>query len=108
MRGSARANDAAGRGTARFELSVDSVSLWHLSEMVVVQNVLPPQARGLNELSVMPRMPKATRTAEQLQELLLERISRIPGLRGEDTDVYRGGVIWMEAGEGTRTGPSAS
>lgn len=45
-------------------------------------------------------MPKATRTAEQLQALLLERIERIPDLRGQATDVHRGGVVWMDPGEG--------
>lgn len=38
-------------------------------------------------------MPKPTRTAEQLQALLLERIEEIPDLRGHVTDVHRGGVV---------------
>lgn len=38
-------------------------------------------------------MGKPTRTAEQLQALLIERIESIPGLRGQVTDVHRGGVV---------------
>lgn len=49
-------------------------------------------------------MPKITHTAEQLQDLLLERINRIPSLRGEDTDVNKGELIWMEAGEAKLNG----
>ena len=45
-------------------------------------------------------MTKPTRTAEQLQQLLLERIEVIPDLRGQVTDVRRGGVVWMDPGEG--------
>lgn len=45
-------------------------------------------------------MPKATRTAEQLKALLLVRINRIPDLEGQITDVHRGGVVWMDPGEG--------
>lgn len=45
-------------------------------------------------------MSKPTRTAEQLQQLLLERIEAIPDLRGQVTDVHRGGVVWMESEEG--------
>lgn len=45
-------------------------------------------------------MAKPTRTAAELQQLLLERINQIPGLRGEDTDVYNGGVIWMDPADG--------
>lgn len=44
-------------------------------------------------------MGKPTRTAEQLQALLLEQIERIPELRGQVTDVHRGGVVWMDPGE---------
>lgn len=44
-------------------------------------------------------MAKPTRTAEQLQQLLLERIDQIPGVRGEEADVYKGGVVWMAGGE---------
>lgn len=44
-------------------------------------------------------MSKPTRTAEQLQALLLERIERIPDLAGQQTDVHRGGVVWMDPGE---------
>ncbi|QRF56604.1 hypothetical protein [Variovorax paradoxus] len=44
-------------------------------------------------------MAKPTRTAEQLQELLLARIDKeIPDLRGQLTDVARGGVVWMDPG----------
>lgn len=45
-------------------------------------------------------MPKPTRTAEQLQQLLLERIEAIPDLRGQVTDVHRGGVVGISAEEG--------
>ena len=45
-------------------------------------------------------MAKPTRAAEQLQQLLLERINQIPGVRGEETDVYKGGVVWMAGGDG--------
>ncbi|WP_019653981.1 hypothetical protein [Variovorax atrisoli] len=38
-------------------------------------------------------MPKAVRTAEQLQQMLIERIEAIPDLRGQETDVHRGGVV---------------
>lgn len=38
-------------------------------------------------------MPKSTRTAEQLQQLLLDRIEAIPDLRGQVTDVHRGRVV---------------
>lgn len=46
-------------------------------------------------------MAKSTRTAEQLRALLLTRVEAIPDLRGQETDVHSGGVIWMEPnGEG--------
>lgn len=45
-------------------------------------------------------MTKPTRTAEQLQQLVLERINQIPGVHGEQNDVYKGGVIWMPGGDG--------
>lgn len=45
-------------------------------------------------------MSKPTRTAEQLQQLLLERIEAIPDLRGQVTDVHRGGVVGISAEEG--------
>lgn len=48
-------------------------------------------------------MARPTLTAEQLQALLLERIERIPELRGQVTDVHRGGVRWMDPGEGGPT-----
>ncbi|MDR6521809.1 hypothetical protein J2789_004499 [Variovorax paradoxus] len=38
-------------------------------------------------------MAKPTRTAEQLQQLLIERIEAIPDLRGQVTDVHRSGVV---------------
>jgi hypothetical protein len=38
-------------------------------------------------------MPKPTRTAKQLQQMLIERIEAIPDLRGQVTDVHRGGVV---------------
>ena len=45
-------------------------------------------------------MGKPTRTAEQLQQMLLERIEAIPDLHGQVTDVHRGGVIGIAADEG--------
>lgn len=44
-------------------------------------------------------MAKPTRTAEQLQQMLIERIEAIPDLRGQITDVHRGGVVWDEPWE---------
>lgn len=44
-------------------------------------------------------MAKPTRTAEQLRALLLTRIEAIPDLRGQETDVHRGGVVWMDPGD---------
>ncbi|MET3382704.1 hypothetical protein [Variovorax paradoxus] len=38
-------------------------------------------------------MPKPTRTAEQLKAMLIARIEALPGLRGQQTDVHRGGVV---------------
>jgi hypothetical protein len=38
-------------------------------------------------------MSKPTRTAEQLHQLLLERIEAITDLRGQMTDVHQGGVV---------------
>lgn len=38
-------------------------------------------------------MPKPTRTAEQLHQLLIERIEAIPDLAGQVTDVHRGHVV---------------
>lgn len=48
-------------------------------------------------------MPKASRTAKQLQQILAERIEALPGLAGELTDVHIGGVRWMDGGEGGPT-----
>lgn len=45
-------------------------------------------------------MGKPTRTAAQLQEMLIERIEANPDLRGQMTDVHRGGVIGIPAEEG--------
>jgi hypothetical protein len=45
-------------------------------------------------------MAKPTRTAEQLKRMLLMRIEALPGLRGQQTDVHRGGVIGIPAEEG--------
>lgn len=45
-------------------------------------------------------MPKPTRTARQLQALLLERIEALPGMAGEVTDVHRAGVRWVDAPPG--------
>lgn len=44
-------------------------------------------------------MAKPTRTAEQLQQMLIERIEAISDLRGQTTDVHRGGVVWMDPGD---------
>ena len=38
-------------------------------------------------------MAKSTRSAAQLQHVLIERIEAIPCLRGQVTDVHRGGVV---------------
>ncbi|MDM0007900.1 hypothetical protein QTI51_24585 [Variovorax sp. J22G73] len=45
-------------------------------------------------------MAKSTRTAKQLQQMLIQRIEALPGLRGQQTDVHRGGVIGMQSEEG--------
>jgi hypothetical protein len=45
-------------------------------------------------------MPKPTRTAAELQRMLLERIATVPDLAGQETDVHRGGVRWVDPGEG--------
>lgn len=45
-------------------------------------------------------MAKLTRTAEQLRQLLLDRIEAIPDLAGQPTDVHTGGVIGIDADEG--------
>ncbi|RYF25671.1 MAG: hypothetical protein EOO23_08885 [Comamonadaceae bacterium] len=45
-------------------------------------------------------MPKPTRTAGQLEALLIEQISRIPELGGQVTDVELGGVVWAPGGAG--------
>jgi hypothetical protein len=38
-------------------------------------------------------MGKPTRSAEQLKQMVLERIEGIAELRGQETDVHRGGVV---------------
>lgn len=43
---------------------------------------------------------RPTRTAAELQALLIERIEAIPELRGRLTDVHAGGVVGIEAEEG--------
>lgn len=45
-------------------------------------------------------MAKPTRTAKQLQQMLIQRIEALPGLRGKQTDVHRVGVIGILAEEG--------
>ncbi|WP_398498157.1 hypothetical protein [Variovorax sp.] len=45
-------------------------------------------------------MGKPTRTARQLQQMLIQRIEALPGLRGQQTDVHRGGVIGVPSEEG--------
>lgn len=49
----------------------------------------------------MPSKPVCTAT--QLKQMLIQRIEALPGLRGQQTDVHRGGVIGMPSEEG---GPS--
>lgn len=44
-------------------------------------------------------MRKPTLTAAQLQALLIERMEAISDLRGQVTDVHRGGVVWMDPGD---------
>jgi hypothetical protein len=43
---------------------------------------------------------KPARTAKQLQQMLIQRIEALPGLRGQQTDVHRGGVIGIPSEEG--------
>lgn len=38
-------------------------------------------------------MSKPTRTAQELHRLVLERIERLPGLEGMETDIHRGAVV---------------
>jgi len=38
-------------------------------------------------------MAKPTRTADELKQMVLERIEAIPDLKGQETDVHRGGVV---------------
>jgi hypothetical protein len=45
-------------------------------------------------------MAKPTRTAKQLQQMLIQRIEALPGLKGKQTDVHRVGVIGIHAEEG--------
>jgi hypothetical protein len=45
-------------------------------------------------------MAKPSRSAEQLKQMLIQRIEALPGLRGLQTDVHRGGVIGIPAEEG--------
>lgn len=45
-------------------------------------------------------MAKPTRTAEQLQALLVERIERIPELSSRATAVHTASVRWANAGPG--------
>ena len=45
-------------------------------------------------------MSKPTRTAKQLQQMLVQRIEAQPGLRGQQTDVHRGGVIGIPSDDG--------
>ncbi|UVH54716.1 hypothetical protein NWF24_17875 [Variovorax paradoxus] len=45
-------------------------------------------------------MPKPIRTAEQLKAMLIARIEALPGLRGQQTDIHRGGVIGMPSEDG--------
>jgi hypothetical protein len=45
-------------------------------------------------------MGKPSRTAQQLQALLQERIAALPDLAGQVTDVDLGGVVWVAGGAG--------
>lgn len=45
-------------------------------------------------------MSKPTRTANQLQALLIERIEALPDMAGEVTDAHRAGVRWVDGGPG--------
>ena len=49
-------------------------------------------------------MNKSGRTAAQLKQMVLDRIEQIPELRGQVTDVHRGGVVGT--GLGGDDGPS--
>lgn len=55
-------------------------------------------------------MSKPTRSARQLQQLLIERIEALPGMAGEVTDVHRAGVRWVDAAPGAPnwTAPSVT
>lgn len=44
-------------------------------------------------------MAKPTRTAEQLQQMLIDRIEAIPDLRSQLTGVHHGGVIGIDPGD---------
>lgn len=44
-------------------------------------------------------MAKPTRTAAQLKAMLIARIEALPGLKGQQTDIHRGGVIGMSPEE---------
>jgi len=48
-------------------------------------------------------MSRPTRSARQLQEILIGRIEALPGMAGQITDVHLGGVRWMDGGEGGAT-----
>ncbi len=48
-------------------------------------------------------MRKQTRTARQLQQILVERIEAQPDWNGEPTDVHLGGVRWFDGGPGGPT-----
>lgn len=45
-------------------------------------------------------MSRPTRSARQLQQILIYRIEALPGMAGQITDVHLGGVRWMDGGEG--------
>jgi hypothetical protein len=45
-------------------------------------------------------MLKPTRTAEQLKAMLIARVEALPGLRGQQTDIHRGGVIGIASEDG--------
>ena len=45
-------------------------------------------------------MANPTRTAEQLQALIQERIDRIPEIKGLPNDIQEGGVVWKDPGLG--------
>lgn len=42
---------------------------------------------------------KTTRSAKQLQQMLIEQVEALPGMAGQITDIHRVGVRWRDPGE---------